>query len=42
MDDEIKNLNQEILSYDYEQNLKDQDFYVSRSNEYSFKLLKTH
>jgi chromosomal replication initiation ATPase DnaA len=41
MDDEIKNLNQQILSFDYEQNFKDQDFYVSRSNEYSFKLLNT-
>ena len=41
MDDEIKNLNQQILIFDYEQNFKDQDFYVSRSNEYSFKLLNT-
>ncbi|MBD1170595.1 DNA replication protein [Pelagibacterales bacterium SAG-MED02] len=41
MEDEIKNLNQQILSFDYEQNFKDQDFYVSRSNEYSFKLLNT-
>ena len=41
MGDEMKNLNQKILSFDYEQNFKDQDFYVSRSNEYSFKLLNT-
>ena len=41
MGDEMKNLNQQILSFDYEQNFKDQDFYVSRSNEYSFKLLNT-
>ena len=41
MDNEIKNLNQQILSFDYEQNFKDQDFYVSRSNEYSFKLLNS-
>jgi chromosomal replication initiation ATPase DnaA len=41
MDDEIKNLNQQILSFDYEQNFKDQDFYVSKSNEYSFKLLNS-
>ena len=41
MDDEIKNLNQQILSFDYEQNFKNQDFYVSRSNEYSFKLLNS-
>jgi len=37
----MKNLNQQILSFDYEQNFKDQDFYVSKSNEYSFKLLNS-
>ena len=37
----MKNLNQLILSFDYEQNFKDQDFYVSKSNEYSFKLLNS-
>ena len=41
MGDEMKNLNQKILSFDYEQNFKDQDFYVSKSNEYSFKLLNS-
>ena len=35
----MKNLNQLILDFDYEQNFKDQDFYVSKSNKYSFKLL---
>ena len=35
----MKNLNQLILNFDYEQNFKDQDFYVSKSNEYSFMLL---
>ena len=35
----MKNLNQQILNFDYEQNFKDQDFYVSKSNEYSFRLL---
>ena len=39
MDYEMKNLNQLILNFDHEQNFKDQDFYVSKSNEYSFKLL---
>ena len=39
MGDEMKNLNQLILNFDFEQNFKDQDFYVSKSNEYSFKLL---
>ena len=37
----MKNLNQQILKFDYEQNFKDQDFYVSKSNEYSFKLLNS-
>ena len=35
----MKNLNQLILNFDYEQNFKDQDFYVSKCNEYSLKLL---
>ena len=35
----MKNLNQQILNFDYEQNFKDQDLYVSRSKEYSFKHL---
>ena len=35
----MKNLNQLILNFDYEQNFKDQDFYVSKSNEYPFKLI---
>ena len=37
----MKKLNQQILNFDYEQNFKDQDFYVSKSNEYSFKLLNS-
>ncbi len=36
---EMNDLNQLILNFDYEQNFKDQDFYVSRSNEFAFKLL---
>ena len=39
MGNEMKNLNQQILNFNYDQNFKDQDFYVSKSNEYSFKLL---
>ena len=39
MGDEMKDLNQQILKFDFGQNFKDQDFYVSKSNEYSFKLL---
>ena len=41
MGNEMKNLNQQILNFDYEQNFRDQDFYVSKSNEYSFKLLNS-
>ena len=37
----MRNLNQLILNFDYEQNFKDQDFYVSRSNEFAFKLLNS-
>ena len=37
----MKNLNQLIIKFDYEQNFKDQDFYVSKSNEYPFKLLNS-
>ena len=37
----MKNLNQLILNFDYDQNFKDQDFYVSESNEYAFKLLNS-
>ena len=39
MDLEMINLNQLILNFNYDQNFKDQDFYVSKSNEFSFKLL---
>ncbi len=35
----MTNLNQQILKFDYEQNFKDQDFYVSNSNKHSFNLL---
>ena len=35
----MMDLNQQILKFDYEQNFKDQDFYVSNSNEHSFTLL---
>ena len=41
MGHEMNNLNQLILNFDYEQNFKDQDFYVSKSNEFAFKLLNS-
>ncbi|MDC0355634.1 hypothetical protein OAM43_00580 [Candidatus Pelagibacter sp.] len=41
MDHEMNDLNQLILNFDYDQNFQDQDFYVSKSNEFSFKLLNS-
>ena len=38
---EMKDLNQLILNFNREQNFKDQDFYVSKSNEFAFKLLNS-
>jgi chromosomal replication initiation ATPase DnaA len=35
----MKNLNQLLLDFDYEQNFKDDDFYVGRSNFYPFELI---
>ena len=35
----MKNLNQLIIKFDYEQNFKDDDFYVSSSNKHIFTLL---
>ena len=37
----MNNLNQLILDFKYDQNFKDQDFYVSKSNEFAFKLLNS-
>ena len=39
MDFKMKNLNQLIIKFDYEQNFKDDDFYVSNSNKHIFNLL---
>ena len=35
----MKNLNQLLLDFDYEQNFKDDDFYVGKSNYYTFELI---
>ncbi len=35
----MSDLNQEIIKFNYEQNFKDDDFYVSKSNEHIFDLL---
>ena len=37
----MRDLNQLILNFDIDQNFKDQDFYVTKSNEFSFKLLNS-
>jgi chromosomal replication initiation ATPase DnaA len=39
MDFKMKNLNQMIIKFDHEQNFKDDDFYVSKSNQHIFSLL---
>ena len=35
----MKTLNQLLLEFDYKQNFKDDDFYVSQSNYYPFQLI---
>ena len=35
----MSDLKQKIIKFEYEQNFKDDDFYVSKSNEHVFKLL---
>ena len=35
----MKSLNQLLLEFDYQQNFKDDDFYVSKSNFYIFELI---
>ena len=35
----MKSLNQLLLDFDYEQNFKDDDFYVGKSNYYPFELI---
>ena len=35
----MTDLNQLIIKFDHEQNFKDDDFYVSKSNEHIFSLL---
>ena len=37
----MKSLNQLLLDFDYDQNFKDDDFYVGKSNFYSFELINT-
>ena len=35
----MRDLNQEIIKFDYDQNFKDDDFYVSKCNKHTFDLL---
>ena len=35
----MKDINQQILNFDYEQNFKNDDFYVSKSNKHIFDFL---
>ena len=35
----MKSLNQLLLDFDYEQNFKDDDFYVGKSNFYAFEII---
>jgi chromosomal replication initiation ATPase DnaA len=35
----MKSLNQLLLDFDYEQNFKDDDFYVGKSNFYAFEMI---
>ena len=37
----MNDLNQLIINFDYDQNFKDQDLYVSQSNEFAFKLINS-
>ena len=41
MDFKMRDLNQLIIKFDYEQNFKDDDFYVSQSNQHIFSLLNS-
>jgi len=37
----MRELNQQIIKFDYEKNFKNEDFYVSKSNEHIFNLLNS-
>ena len=37
----MKDLNQLLLNFEYKQNFKDEDFYVSNSNHYAFNLINS-
>ena len=37
----MRDLNQLIIEFKFEQNFKDQDFYVSSSNKHAYKIINT-
>ena len=37
----MRDLNQQIIKFNYDQNFKDEDFYISKSNKHIFDLLHT-
>ena len=39
MDFKLKDLNQQIIKFNYDKSLKDEDFYVSKSNNHILKFL---
>ncbi|MBC8306024.1 MAG: DNA replication protein [Pelagibacterales bacterium] len=41
MGSSMKDLNQLLLNFEYKQNFKDEDFYVSNSNYYAFNLINS-
>ena len=40
MDFKMRDLNQQIIKFNYEQNFKNDDFFVSKSNKHIFNLIK--
>ncbi len=40
MDFKVSDLNQQIIKFKYDQNFKDDDFYVSKSNKHIFDFIK--
>ena len=39
MDIRVKDLNQQIIKFDYEKNFKNEDFFITKNNEHVFNLL---
>tara|TARA_Y200000002_G_scaffold57499_1_gene42788 strand:+ start:1114 stop:1788 length:675 start_codon:yes stop_codon:yes gene_type:complete len=39
LDFKVKDLNQKIINFDFEENFKNEDFFISKSNRHIFKLL---